>query len=135
MKPMCLLDTDTLSNLLKRSPSARLIQKLAETPPDRQFTTAINIGEMVYGAFRSPNAEILLQRFQAKIDPEQVLPFDYEAAQIYGRLRSELEKKGAVVPEADLRIGSIALYHKLTVITGNVRHFSLIPNLPVENWM
>jgi predicted nucleic acid-binding protein len=37
--------------------------------------------------------------------------------------------------EPDLRIGSIALSRGLTLVTGNVRHFSRIPDLSVESWL
>jgi predicted nucleic acid-binding protein len=37
--------------------------------------------------------------------------------------------------EADLRIASIALAGTLTLVTGNVRHFERVPDLPIENWL
>ena len=49
---MYLVDTDILSNLLKRSPSTALIAKLESVPPDMQFTSSITLGELVYGAHR-----------------------------------------------------------------------------------
>jgi predicted nucleic acid-binding protein len=36
---------------------------------------------------------------------------------------------------SDLRIASIALSRGLVVVTGNVRHFSRVPDLRVENWL
>ena len=49
---MYLLDTDILSNLLKRAPSTTLIAKLASVPIEQQFTSSITLGELVYGAYR-----------------------------------------------------------------------------------
>ncbi|MBI2346989.1 MAG: PIN domain-containing protein [Deltaproteobacteria bacterium] len=132
---MYVLDTDIISNLLKRAPSPNLIRHLAETPPDQQYTTAITIGELIYGACRRPDADALIRRFSAKINTAQILPFDYASACTYGRIRAHLEQRGTTVPEADLRIGAIALTCKMTVITGNTRHFALIPDLSVENWL
>ena len=40
---MYLLDTDVLSNLLKRRPSNALIVKLAFIPREQQFTSSINL--------------------------------------------------------------------------------------------
>ena len=65
----------------------------------------------------------------------RVLPFDLAAGQTYGGLRAELERAGTPLAEPDLRIASIALTHNLTVVTGNVRHFSRVPGLKVENWI
>lgn len=132
---MFLLDTDILSNLIKKVPSPRLIRFLAQTPVEHQFTTAITVGEMVYGASRLPQGEALLKRILEKINSSQVLSFDYAAGLTYGKVRAQLEKKGIIVSEADLRIGSIALTHQMTVITGNLKHFSKIPDLKLDNWL
>ena len=64
-----------------------------------------------------------------------VLPFDLESARIFGRLKAALESLGQPRSETDLRIASIALHHGLKIVTGNVRHFSEIPGLAVENWL
>ena len=61
--------------------------------------------------------------------------FERRAAETYGRLRADLERVGTPLAEPDLRIASIALTHDLTVVTGNVRHFSRAPGLRVENWL
>lgn len=134
---MYLLDTDILSNLLKRAPSSVLITKLASIPQAQQYTTSITLGELLYGAYRiRDKSEALLERIgRTLLQNLPVLPFDRAAASHYGELRAELERTGKPVGEADLRIGSIALARGLTVVTGNVRHFQRIPNLTVENWL
>jgi len=133
---MYLFDTDGLSNIVRAAPSARLLEKLAMAPADLQFTTAINIGEIYYGASRSPHSDRIIQAFRAKVFPELVvLPFDEESGKIFGALKARLEKKGRSASEPDLRIASIALQHKLILITGNERHFKNIPRLVVENWL
>jgi tRNA(fMet)-specific endonuclease VapC len=48
--------------------------------------------------------------------------------------RATLEKAGKRVPDLDLLIAATAQTHDLIVATVNVRHFSLIPDLPVEDW-
>ena len=54
---------------------------------------------------------------------------------IYGRVRAELEAGGRPLAEPDLRIAAIALAHGMTLVTANVRHFSRVEELPVENWL
>ena len=134
---MYLLDTDILSNLLKRSPSTTLIAKLASVPPEQQFTSSITLGELVYGAHRlRARANALLAKVDETLLPNlPVLPFDAAAARRYGEVRAELERRGTPLADADLRIGSIALARGLAVVTGNVRHFGMIPELSVENWL
>ena len=134
---MYLLDTDILSNLVKRTPSTALVAKLASVPQEEQFTSAITLGEMVYGAYRlQTHTHLLLERLDRTLLPNlPVLPFDVAAAHRYGEVRAELERRGTPLAEADLRIGAIALSRSLTVVTGNVRHFERIPDLSVENWL
>jgi predicted nucleic acid-binding protein len=134
---MYLLDTDTLSNLAKRTPSTALVAKLASVPPEDQFTSSITLGELIYGAHRlRTHTSLFLDRLESALLPNlPVLPFDSAAARRYGEVRAELERRGTPLGEADLRIGAIALSRGLTVVTGNVRHFQRIPDLPVENWL
>ena len=133
---MYLFDTDTLSHLLRREHSPSLLSRMARIPAEQQFTSAITVGEMVYGAERTSRREYLLAQFANQLWPTlQVLPFDHAAAEIYGRIRADLERAGTPLAEADLRIGAIALTRDLTVVTGNTYQFSRIPGLRVENWM
>ena len=120
------------------------MEKLARTPRASQFTSAISVAEIYYGIYRMecregapPRLPGLLLKFLeddvfARLD---VLPFDTDSAEIYGRLKSELERKGKPLSEPDLRIAAIALQHGLVVVTGNVRHFNRIPGLKVETWL
>ena len=133
---MFLFDTDTLSHVLRRNPPPSLLVRLAEVPSEDQFTTAINVGEMIYGANRSSRRDYLLRRFEERLWPMvSILPFDRAAAETYGVLRAELERSGTPLAEPDLRIPSIGLSRNLTVVTGNIRHFSRVPGLAVENWI
>lgn len=132
-----LLDTDILSNLLKRSSSIALIAKLAMVPARQQYTSSITLGELVYGATRAgARSAMLLAQIEQRLLPElPILPFDDLAARRYGLLRADLERQGMPLAEADLRIAAIALTHSLTLVTGNVRHFGRVPELTVENWL
>ena len=134
---MYLLDTDVLSNLLKRAPSMALITKLATVPAEAQFTSSITLGELLYGARRrGPLADHLLAQIETRLLSElPVLPFDAAAARRYGEVRSVLEQRGTPVGDADSRIAAIALARGLTVVTGNERHFRRVPDLSVENWL
>lgn len=133
---MYLFDTDVLSNLLKRDPSPRLLRRLAEVPRAHQHTSAITVGELVYGAFRTSRPEYFVERLEARVWSNVViLPFDHAAAHGYGRVRAELERIGRPIGEPDLRIAAIALANRLTIVTGNVRHFAHVPGLAVEDWL
>ena len=128
-------DTDVLSAVMRRHPALGLVRRLAQVPPTEQFTTAITLGELLYGAFHR-GSSALAQRVQQVVQLAlAVLPFDEAAAEVHGPLRARLGTEGRRLAEPDLRIASIALANDLTLVTGKVRHFSRVPDLRVENWL
>ncbi|MBI2906945.1 MAG: PIN domain-containing protein [Chloroflexi bacterium] len=103
---------------------------MAIVPLEQQFTSAITLRELLYGAYRlGTQSGTLLERLEKTLLRNlPVIPFDAEAAYTYGETRGELERRGIVIGDADLRIAAIALARHLTVITGNVRRFQRVPD-------
>jgi tRNA(fMet)-specific endonuclease VapC len=132
---MYCFDTDVLSATIRRDPSLPLIRRLAQVPPSEQFTTAITMGELLYGAARRDSKRLNQQVRDLIQGALTILPFDESAAEVYGPLRAQLESDGEPLAEPDLRIASIALSRDLIVITGNTRHFARVPDLSIENWL
>ncbi len=134
---MYLLDTDILSNLMRRSPSSALVAKVVSVPPEQQFTSSITFGELIYGAHRlREHTAALMEKIEGVLLSNlPVLSFDASAARRYGEIRAELERLGTPIGEADMRIASVALAHDLKVVTGNERHFQRVPELETENWL
>jgi len=133
--PTHCFDTDVISALMRRDPPMPLIRKIAEVPVDDQTTTAISLGELLYGAALRGSDRLAARVWEVVGPSTTILPFDAEAAAVYGPLRARLEAEGRRLDEPDLRIASIALVNDLTLVTGNVRHFSRIEELRVENWL
>ena len=133
---MYLLDTDCLSNILKKAPSPLLLKRLETLPKELQFTTSINVSEIYFGAYRSKNQEKILKAYEEKVFPNvNILHFDTDSGKIYGRLKALLEKRGLSKSEPDLRIVAIAIQHNMILVTGNKRHFMNIPGLNMEDWI
>ena len=133
---MYLFDTDTLSGLMNPVPPPGLVAKRSSVPGDQIYTSSITLGEIIYGAHRvfARTAEIIA-RLDAILPSITVLSFEASAARRYGEVRADLERRGTPIGEADTRIASIALVRGLTVVTGNMRHFQMVPGLAVENWL
>jgi len=133
---MFLFDTDTLSNVVKRKPSEKLLQKLEETPIAFQYTSAINVGEIYYGANRSSRKVQILKAFEEMVFPNvNILPFDRQSGQVFGMLKAELRIRGIGCSEPDLRIAAVAIQHGFVLVTGNTGHFKNIPGLRIEDWI
>jgi tRNA(fMet)-specific endonuclease VapC len=131
-----LLDTDTVSALMRAVVARTLTAKLSVLPNAVVSTSSITLGEIVYGAHRVPDrtAEII-RSLNAVLPRMGLLSFDAAAARRYGEIRVALERQGRIIGDADIRIASIALAQGLTVVTANVRHFRQVGGLAVENWL
>ena len=127
-----LFDTDAVSEVLKKKPAHAYVRWLRGIPREDQYTSAVVVGELYEGAFRSDDVERHLQNIEGRVLPAlTVLPYGVAAARVYGQVRAELERAGRVLADADLQIAATALLHDLELVTGNVRHFSRVPALRV----
>ena len=128
-----LFDTDAISELLRPKPLTSYINWLKLIPREEQFTSAVVIGELYKGAYRSRFRDRHLANIADRVLPAvTVLPYDLATARIFGKIQAHLEEAGTIVADADLQIGATAIYHGLEVVTGNVRHFRRIPGLSIN---
>ena len=126
-----LLDTDTVSYAIRgQGRSARLIQNHS---PETLAMSALSLSELRYGAARRKS-----QRLHALIDAIlidiAVLPFDARCAETAGTIGAALAESGQQIGELDTLIAAHALSLDLTLVTNNLKHFSRIPGLKIENW-
>ena len=128
-------DTDILAAALLREPPMQLVRRLARTPGDQQCTTAVSVAEIAYAAARNGDQEVTGRIRDLIAEATTVLPFDHEAAEVYGRLRGQLERVGVRLDEPSLRIAAIALSHDLTLVTASSRLYDRVPGLRIENWL
>lgn len=136
------LDTDHMSALEWGSGGVgqRLIARLNTLPVGEAATTIITFEEQARGWLsvlarsRSLDEQVeaysRLKRLLMNYLKIEVLDFDARAAVEFERLRSLRLRIGTM----DLKIAAIALAHRATVLTRNVRDFVLVPGLQVEDW-
>ena len=80
-----LFDTDAISELLRRRPAAAYIKWLMDVSRDKQFTSAVVIGELYKGAYRSQASEIHLANIEQRVLPAvTALPYDVGTARVFG---------------------------------------------------
>ncbi|MGH7566607.1 MAG: type II toxin-antitoxin system VapC family toxin [Gemmatimonadota bacterium] len=128
-----LFDTDALSETLRSRPLPDYLEWLSSIPREDQYTSAIVIGELFKGAFRSSAREKHLANIETLVLPEvTILPYDVAVARVYGEIRAMLEETGAILADADLQIAATSIHHDLALVTGNLRHFSRIEGLVIE---
>jgi tRNA(fMet)-specific endonuclease VapC len=127
-----LLDTNICIELLNERDS-RAAKKLAVISPQEIRLCSVVKAELYHGAYKSGREMniTLVRAFSASFDS---LPFDNGAAEIYGQLRTALEKQGKLIGPHDLLIASIALANGVTLITHNTDEFKRVPDLILEDW-
>lgn len=129
-----LLDTDICIYIIKRKPQ-QIAQRFNTLRPSDIGISAITVAELEYGAQKSQKPEQNRAALQQFLIPLEILVFDPQAAQAYGTIRADLERKGQVIGSLDMLIAAQAQSHGVILVTNNIREFSRIPDLRVENWV
>jgi len=128
-----LLDTGICIYISKRKPAA-VLSRLEQLRPGDVAMSVITYLELVCGAWKSQHAEANLASIGELCTIIPVRPLDASVAKQYGRIRSELEKRGSPIGACDLLIAAQALSLGLVLVTSNVREFARIEGLRIENW-
>jgi len=133
-----LLDTNICIYIIKKSPE-KVIKKLESIPNDKGkneiYLSSVTVSELYYGVEKSSQLEKNLEALKGFLTPFQIINFDHESAEVFGRVRSDLERKGTVIGPYDLQIASIAIAHDLVLVTNNIKEFKRVDGLNLENWI
>jgi len=133
-----LLDTNICIYIIKKSPE-KVIKKLESIPNDKGkneiYLSSVTVSELYYGVEKSSQLEKNLEALKGFLTPFQIINFDHESAEVFGRVRSDLERKGTVIGPYDLQIASIAIAHDLVLVTNNIKEFKRVDGLNLENWV
>src|SRR5689334_738406 len=128
-----LVDTDICIYIANRKP-AGVLARLERLRPGDVGMSVVTYLELVYGAYKSQQAEANMTQIKQLSHLIPVQPIDGSAATHYGRLRAGLEGSGPLIGAYDLLIAAHALALELTLVTNNVREFRRVPGLRLENW-
>jgi tRNA(fMet)-specific endonuclease VapC len=128
-----MLDTNIASAII--AGRVDLDARLELTGPAWWCISAVTRAELSFGAMRRPEATKLSRLVDAFLRAARTEPFDARAADEFGRLRAELERRGEGIGIADELIAAHALSIGAVVVTDNERQFSRVPRLSIENWL
>ena len=133
MEPRFLLDTNICIYIRRKKPEG-VLRRFRGLKQGEAVLSVITFGELVYGAEKSAQqaAALELLRELAQVLPVMGLP--ETAAEAYGTIRAELERKGQMIGNNDLWIAAHAKAAELTLVTNNEREFRRVRGLRVENW-
>jgi tRNA(fMet)-specific endonuclease VapC len=128
-----LLDTNVCIRYLNGQSEA-IRRRLESTPPHEIVLCSVVKAELFYGVDKSKHVNRNLTRLRRFLAPFASLPFDDTAAEIYGRIRAQLETTGTLIGPNDLLIAAISIANGATLVTHNTQEFGRIEGLELEDW-
>lgn len=127
---MYMLDTNTVSYFFRKVPS--VVERLRQLNPEILCISSVTVAELFYGVAKRNNLQ-LSQFLDAFLSAISILEWDTKTAEIYGKLRAEMEKEGKVMGVQDQMIAAHALANECVLVTSD-KAFEFVPNLILENW-
>ncbi len=133
-----LIDTDILSEILKGK-NAHVAARANEytRTVGALSVSVVTMMEVVKGLQKVQRKDVINRFLQAAYELD-IITFDGECAVLAGRIYGDLEREGQPIGRADPMIAATAIYHELTLVTGNTRHFKRIADLgyplPLHDW-
>jgi tRNA(fMet)-specific endonuclease VapC len=125
-----LLDTGTLVEVLRSTPSHALVRRLTSVPSGDRWTSAISVSQILLAARRSKSSKVM-QDVIRLVAAVKVASFDMLAAQSFAKFRATVAPDGDT---DDVMIAAIAVTNDFTLVTRRPRDFARFPHLRLEDW-
>ncbi|BAY75154.1 PilT domain-containing protein [Nostoc linckia NIES-25] len=129
-----LLDTNICIYLIKQKPQ-KVVDKFQTLSISDVRVSSITVAELEYGVAKSQQQQKNRAALLQFLLPLEIVEFNQASATIYGNIRSDLETRGLIIGAMDMLIAAHALSLGVTLVTNNIREFSRIPTLSLENWV
>ena len=131
--PTHLLDTNICSYLMRERP-AQVVERMQKLGPNRLVVSVITALELREGAEMSSRPEHYHKRIDVFLEHIHPVAFPVEAAREGARIRNSLRRQGKPIGDFDSLIAAHARHLDLILVTNNMREFSRVTGLKVENW-
>lgn len=137
---MIVLDTNVISELMRREPNAGVLAWIGEQPIAGVFTTTLTQAEIFYGLALLPEGRrrdelLAAARPMFEVDlAGRVLPFDTDAALAYPDIAAGRRKGGQPISQIDAQIAAIVRSRGARLATRNVSDFADCGITVVNPW-
>jgi predicted nucleic acid-binding protein len=137
---MILLDTNVISEPLRREPEPRVIKWIDAQPLETLFLSAITVAELRAGIALLPDGKRrtgLQENLEKRVLPlfaGRILPFDLSCTQAYAELIANARKSGLVIAAADGYITAIAAANGFAVATRGTSPFEAAGTTVINPW-
>jgi tRNA(fMet)-specific endonuclease VapC len=128
-----MLDTNVCIALIKHRPNG-IRRRLVQLSPDEIGVSGIVAAELWFGVANSQKKKQNSVALADFLNYATVLDWPYRGANLYGKIRAGLQKRGTPIGAMDLLIATHALFLETVLVTNNTREFERVPGLKLENW-
>lgn len=129
-----LLDTNICIYVIKQRP-LMVKERLQKIDPGDVGLSIITLAELEYGVAKSQNLQHNRETLNRFCLPFEIVGFSLEDAEKFGEIRATLEQQGQPIGSYDLLIASQAVSRGLILVTNNMKEFSRVEGLRLENWV
>jgi len=137
---MIVLDTNVVSEMMKTAPSPAVTAWIEAQPQTDTYVTAVTRAEIFYGIELLPSgkrrdaiADAAERLFEQRI-ATPILPFDSDAARIFGKLAATQRRLGRPMDFMDAQIAAIALSRRAAIATRDIADFANCGVRVVNPW-
>lgn len=126
---MIVLDTNVVSELIRKAPEPRVASWVDRFSASDVLVTAVTAAELMFGVARLPEGRrkrelhITVEGLLAEDFEDQILPFDAPAATHYAEIVAARERAGRPISMADAQIAAICRNWSAGLATRNVHDF------------
>ena len=128
-----MLDTNICIYAIKKRPE-KVLEQLQKVKAQDVCISSVTYAELMHGVYKSQAVERNLLALSLLLSNIEIMKFDSDAADEYGRIRAALEKNGTPIGPLDTMIAGHAMSLGYTLVTNNTKEFARIKGLKTANW-
>ena len=128
-----MLDTNICIYTIKKKPPMVLRRFMSHNSEELRISST-TYAELVHGVEKSQAVDRNSLALALFLSPITILSFDDRAAEEYGKIRVDLERRGTPIGPMDTLIAGHAKAAGLILVTNNTREFQRVSDLPLEDW-
>ena len=129
MKVSYLIDTDWVIHYLNGQ--TEIVQRLGSLRKEGLAINVISLAELYEGIYYSTDPASNERALSAFLTGVTVFGIEQGTCKIFGQRRGALRKQGKTISDFDLLIASTCLYHNLTLLTNNKKHYGRVEGLNI----
>ena len=128
-----LLDTNICVFAL-RDKQRVVADRIRQHANDGIAISTVTVAELRYGADKSSQPDANHDKISKFLMPFPIVDFDSGAADAYGAIRADLERRGQLIGSLDMLLAAHAVSRGLIFVTHNTSEFQRVVGLAIEDW-